>query len=149
MQTFSAHGGAGVLMSVGLFRRLPFAQMHRCVQEAYQTGGDSMFTECLWKVPASLPCHTTHFISRSLLLQHSQRSLFPHTPVFQDGYHQHSAIALLPHEARLSNEFYERVCWQQHQGVSDSVVNSWCADPGQRGPDQSGPAVAPTRADHV
>ena len=39
-------------MSVGLFKRLPLAAMHRCVQGAYQTGGDSMLTECLWKVLA-------------------------------------------------------------------------------------------------
>ena len=46
-----------MLLSVGLFRRVPYAHMHDCVQGAYSSGGDAMFTECLWKARAYTGSH--------------------------------------------------------------------------------------------
>ena len=54
-KTYSVHGGAGALISVGLLRRVPYEHMHRCIQEAYSSGGDGMVTECLWEVHPFLP----------------------------------------------------------------------------------------------
>ena len=44
------HGGAGALISVGLLRQVPYEHMHKCIQEAYSSGGDGFITECLWEV---------------------------------------------------------------------------------------------------
>ena len=42
-------------MSVGLFRRVPFEQVHACVQSGYNSGGDAVWTECLWKARTHQP----------------------------------------------------------------------------------------------
>ncbi|BDA47330.1 hypothetical protein COCOBI_10-1760 [Coccomyxa sp. Obi] len=47
-RTYSMHGGAGALISVGMFRKVSYDHMHRCVQGAYSSGGDAFITECLW-----------------------------------------------------------------------------------------------------
>ena len=49
-RTYSMHGGAGALISVGLLRQVPYEHMHKCIQEAYSSGGDGFITECLWEV---------------------------------------------------------------------------------------------------
>ncbi len=55
-RTFSMHGGAGALISVGLLRSVSYDHMHRCVHGAYSSGGDAFITECLWEVRSfSLP----------------------------------------------------------------------------------------------
>jgi hypothetical protein len=54
-KTYSMHGGAGALISVALLRRVPYEHIHRCIQEAYSSGGDGMITECLWEVHPFLP----------------------------------------------------------------------------------------------
>ncbi|CAK0783338.1 hypothetical protein CVIRNUC_006537 [Coccomyxa viridis] len=48
-RTYSMHGGAGALISVGLLRQVPYEHMHKCIQEAYSSGGDGFITECLWE----------------------------------------------------------------------------------------------------
>ena len=48
------HGGAGALISIGLFRQVPYEDMHRCIQQAYSSGGDGFITECLWEVRSTL-----------------------------------------------------------------------------------------------
>ena len=50
VRTYSMHGGAGALISVGLLRQVPYERMHKCIQEAYSSGGDGFITECLWEV---------------------------------------------------------------------------------------------------
>ncbi|EIE25857.1 hypothetical protein COCSUDRAFT_46409 [Coccomyxa subellipsoidea C-169] len=48
-RTYSMHGGAGALISVGLLRSVSYDHMHRCVHGAYSSGGDAFITECLWE----------------------------------------------------------------------------------------------------
>ena len=48
------HGGAGALISIGLFRQMPYEDMHKCIQQAYSSGGDGFITECLWEVCLNL-----------------------------------------------------------------------------------------------
>eukprot|EP00887_Chlorella_sp_A99_P003186 scaffold9.g3186.t1 len=47
--TYSMHGGAGGIMSVGLMRRVSFEFMEACTKSLYSTGGDSFITICLWQ----------------------------------------------------------------------------------------------------
>lgn len=49
-RTYSMHGGAGALISIGLFRQVPYEDVHKCIQQAYSSGGDGFITECLWEV---------------------------------------------------------------------------------------------------
>ena len=51
------HGGAGALISVGLLRQVPYEHMHKCIQEAYSSGGDGFITECLWEVRCIFVAH--------------------------------------------------------------------------------------------
>ena len=53
-RTFSMHGGAGALLSVGLLRAVDYASFAACVEGAYLEGGDSFITLCLWEVRACL-----------------------------------------------------------------------------------------------
>ena len=48
--TFSMHGGAGAILSVGLMRQIPRAWFEDCVTTTYTTGGDAMISICLWEV---------------------------------------------------------------------------------------------------
>ncbi|KAK9867583.1 hypothetical protein WJX84_007677 [Apatococcus fuscideae] len=49
-RTYSMHGGAGALMSIGLMRQLPLSFMRDCLANAgVTTGGDALLTICLWK----------------------------------------------------------------------------------------------------
>ena len=48
------HGGAGALISIGMFRSVSYDHMHHCVQGAYSSGGDAFITECLWEVCTQL-----------------------------------------------------------------------------------------------
>lgn len=48
--TFSMHGGAGAILSVGLLRQIPRAWFEDCVTTTYTTGGDAMISICLWQV---------------------------------------------------------------------------------------------------
>ena len=45
--TFSMHGGAGAILSVGLLKRIPLAWFEDCVTTTYTTGGDAMISICL------------------------------------------------------------------------------------------------------
>ena len=63
-RTYSMHGGAGALISVGLFRKVSYDHMHRCVQGAYSSGGDAFITECIWDVRSS-PGHSPVWIHAS------------------------------------------------------------------------------------
>jgi len=50
-RTYSMHGGAGGLMSVGLLRSVSIREMEDCiVQHGHSTGGDAFITICLWKL---------------------------------------------------------------------------------------------------
>ena len=51
--TFSMHGGAGAILSVGLMRQIPLAWFEDCVTTTYTTGGDAMISICLWEVRKS------------------------------------------------------------------------------------------------
>ena len=53
--TFSMHGGAGAILSVGLMKRIPFDWFEDCVTTTYTTGGDAMISICLWEVCPPLP----------------------------------------------------------------------------------------------
>ena len=58
--TFSMHGGAGAILSVGLMKRIPFDWFEDCVTTTYTTGGDAMISICLWEVcPLSAPLFVT------------------------------------------------------------------------------------------
>ena len=63
MRTFSMHGGAGALLSVGLLRAVPYERFARCVEGARLEGGDSFISLCLWEVRsfqgALTPCRWT------------------------------------------------------------------------------------------
>ena len=48
--TFSMHGGAGAILSVGLLRQIPLCWFEDCVTTTYTTGGDAMISICLWEV---------------------------------------------------------------------------------------------------
>lgn len=47
--TYSMHGGAGAVISVGLLRRVSLAYMEECIQGDHSTGGDAFISICLWK----------------------------------------------------------------------------------------------------
>ena len=66
--TFSMHGGAGAILSVGLMKRIPFDWFEDCVTTTYTTGGDAMISICLWEVrPLSVPLLVTLMAHRCLL----------------------------------------------------------------------------------
>ncbi|KAK9822059.1 hypothetical protein WJX74_004369 [Apatococcus lobatus] len=49
-RTYSMHGGAGALLSIGLMRSVPLSFMQDCLANAgVTTGGDALLTICLWK----------------------------------------------------------------------------------------------------
>lgn len=50
IRTYSVHGGAGVLISVGLLRNVDFEQLRRSVLESWNSGGDAFITTALWEV---------------------------------------------------------------------------------------------------
>ncbi|KXZ55598.1 hypothetical protein GPECTOR_2g1148 [Gonium pectorale] len=44
-----AHGGGGVILSVGLLRRLPPSRVRDCISRQFRaTGGDALLSTCLW-----------------------------------------------------------------------------------------------------
>lgn len=46
----SAHGGAGMIFSVGLLRRTPAEEMKRCyLKTILASGGDGLLSSCLWQ----------------------------------------------------------------------------------------------------
>lgn len=47
--TYSMHGGAGGIMSMGLMRRVDLSFMERCVHSLHSTGGDAFISICLWQ----------------------------------------------------------------------------------------------------
>ncbi|KAK9836092.1 hypothetical protein WJX81_000611 [Elliptochloris bilobata] len=47
--TYSMHGGAGALLSVGLLRAIDFEAFEDCVLTTYSTGGDAFISICLWQ----------------------------------------------------------------------------------------------------
>ena len=54
--TYSVHGGAGAVLSVGLLRRIPLDWFEDCVTSAYSTGGDALISICLWQArPGRMP----------------------------------------------------------------------------------------------
>ncbi len=68
--TYSMHGGAGAILSVGLLRRIPLGWFEDCVTTTYSTGGDAFISICLWAVSLLIslctisPCKPgTRFIS--------------------------------------------------------------------------------------
>ena len=59
IRTFSMHGGAGAILSLGLLKALSLEHFEDCVYSSYSTGGDALITICLWEVSlfwASLCC---------------------------------------------------------------------------------------------
>ena len=66
--TFSMHGGAGAILSVGLMKRIPFDWFEDCVTTTYTTGGDAMISICLWEVrPPPAPLLISLMAHRCLL----------------------------------------------------------------------------------
>ena len=57
MRTFSMHGGAGALLSVGLLRAVRYERFARCVEGARLEGGDSFISLCLWEVTCPRGSH--------------------------------------------------------------------------------------------
>lgn len=53
VRTYSMHGGAGAVLSIGLMRALPLEAFEDCVHHTYSTGGDAMISICLWEVCSS------------------------------------------------------------------------------------------------
>ena len=53
VRTFSMHGGAGALLSIGLLRAVGYERFARCVEGARLEGGDSFISLCLWEVSSS------------------------------------------------------------------------------------------------
>lgn len=43
------HGGAGVLISTGLFRNVDYRSYIRSVKASWNSGGDAFFTTALWQ----------------------------------------------------------------------------------------------------
>ena len=62
--TFSMHGGAGALLSVGLLRAIDLAAFEDCVLTTYSTGGDAFISICLWQARA---CTVPHAYARGTL----------------------------------------------------------------------------------
>ena len=50
MYTYSMHGGAGALISVGLLKSLSFENVRRHVTRSWNSGGDAFITMALWEV---------------------------------------------------------------------------------------------------
>lgn len=55
--TYSMHGGAGALLSIGLLRAIDFEAFEDCVLTTYSTGGDAFISICLWQVRACIMPH--------------------------------------------------------------------------------------------
>ena len=71
--TYSMHGGAGALLSVGLLRAIDFAAFEDCVLTTYSTGGDAFISICLWQVRT---CITPHARASCALPQSLAASLY-------------------------------------------------------------------------
>ena len=52
VRTYSMHGGAGAVLSIGLLRAISLESFEDCILDMYSTGGDAMISICLWQV-----CH--------------------------------------------------------------------------------------------
>ena len=50
MRTYSLHGGAGALISIGLLRSVPLESVRRHITRAWNSGGDAFLTTALWDV---------------------------------------------------------------------------------------------------
>lgn len=50
IRTYSMHGGAGGVLSIGLLRAIDPDRFEECVLNSYSTGGDALITICLWQV---------------------------------------------------------------------------------------------------
>lgn len=49
MSTYSMHGGAGGIISVGMLRAVSLDYMEKCVKSLYSTGGDAFISICTWQ----------------------------------------------------------------------------------------------------
>lgn len=49
IRSFSMHGGAGAVLSIGLMRAISLEWFEDCVHNAYSTGGDAIISMCLWE----------------------------------------------------------------------------------------------------
>ncbi|KAK9848859.1 hypothetical protein WJX84_012447 [Apatococcus fuscideae] len=47
--TYSMHGGAGGIMSIGMMRAVSLDFMEKCIRSLYSTGGDAFLSICLWQ----------------------------------------------------------------------------------------------------
>eukprot|EP00891_Asterochloris_glomerata_P009889 jgi/Astpho2/9889/fgenesh1_pg.00152_%23_12_t len=47
--TYSMHGGAGGIMSIGMMRAVTLDYMEKCVKSLYSTGGDAFISICTWQ----------------------------------------------------------------------------------------------------
>ena len=54
IRSFSMHGGAGAVLSIGLMRAISLEWFEDCVHNAYSTGGDAIISMCLWEVSDSV-----------------------------------------------------------------------------------------------
>ena len=50
MYTYSMHGGAGALISIGLLKSVSFEYVRRHVTKSWNSGGDAFITTALWEV---------------------------------------------------------------------------------------------------
>ena len=50
MYTYSMHGGAGALISIGLLRSVSFEAARKHVKRSWNSGGDAFITTALWEV---------------------------------------------------------------------------------------------------
>lgn len=48
-RTYSMHGGAGTLISVGLMRKVSYEFMEQCLWSEQAPGGDGLLMACLWR----------------------------------------------------------------------------------------------------
>ncbi|DBA89858.1 TPA: hypothetical protein ACH3X2_004716 [Trebouxia sp. C0005] len=48
-RTYSMHGGAGTIISIGLLRKISFEWMETCLWQEQAPGGDALLMACLWK----------------------------------------------------------------------------------------------------
>lgn len=49
MSTYSMHGGAGGIISIGMLRAVSLDYMEKCVKSLYSTGGDAFISICTWQ----------------------------------------------------------------------------------------------------
>ena len=47
---YSVDGGAGAIMSVGLFKALDFDAVENCITTSHGSAGDHIFSYCMWNM---------------------------------------------------------------------------------------------------